>query len=131
MGLGLRAFFLKRWGCDPGEIDLLPEGLRVEPPASVAKRLALSMVVGPAGTSLKDKAFTIPYGNIKGLRVVWRKLALLVGEKPFVEIDFSDQKGETRSLTFAPVKGIMAEYKSVDFCRELTSKVSEARTEEK
>jgi len=93
----MRAFFLKRWGYDPGEVDLLPEGLKVEPPESVAKRLALTLIVGPAGTSIKHKAFTIPYDRIKDLRIIRRKPASIGPENPFIELIPKFEKRKTDS----------------------------------
>jgi len=121
----MRAFFLERWGCDPGEVDLLSEGLKVEAPESVAKRLALTLIIGPAGTSIKHKAFIIPYDRIKDLRIIKRKPASIGPENPFIEIKFLNSKNVKQTFIFAPVKGLIAKYKSVEFMQKLKSKVIE------
>ena len=123
MGINMRVFFLKRWGCDPGEVDLLPKGLKIEQPKSVAKRLALTLIIGPAGTSAKEEAFIIPYDRIKDLKITGRKPASFGPERPFIELTFLDSNSKVKTITFAPIEGFIAKYKSEEFMKKLKSNI--------
>jgi len=123
----MRAFFLKGWGCDPGEVELLPKGLKIEQPKSVAKRLALTLIIGPAGTSAKEKAFIIPYNRIKDLKIISRKPASFGPEKPFIELTFLNSNNKAQTLTFAPIEGFIAKYKSEEFMKKIKSNIEKDR----
>jgi len=104
-----------------GEVKMMPDGLIVRPPASIAKKLAflpLGKLTTPKGT-----AFIIPYVNIKNLRKLEIK-PLLGGKRPLIELKFLDEKDILRTLAFAPCKGkLPVKYKTTDFYEELMSKV--------
>lgn len=109
-------------GGEFGEVKMMPDGLIVRPPASMAKKLAF-LALGKLATP-KGTAFIIPYVNIKNLRKLEVK-PLLVGKRPIIELEFSDETKDTlRTLAFAPCEGkLPVKYKTVEFYEELMSKV--------
>jgi len=90
-----------------GDIEVLPEGLKVKPPASEARRILitalLAPLIGPFGAAgfamtAKGKAFIIPYEKIENVELI--NIAKL-GQVSAIELNFLDDKGSPRSLTFA------------------------------
>jgi len=84
---------------DYGDVEVLPEGLKVKPPASMAKKFFIG---GFYSVFLaRGKAFTISYEKIKNIKLVDVKPGLVGAKKPFIELNFIDEEGKPQSLTFA------------------------------
>ena len=100
---------------------MMPNGLMVMPPASVAKKLAF-LALGKLAT--KGTAFIIPYVNIKNLRKLDTKA--FFRKRAVIELEFLDEKkGTLRTLAFAPCEGkLPVRYKTAEFYEELMSKVT-------
>jgi len=99
-----------------GDIEVLPEGLKVKPPASMAKKIVISAIIGPAfSLSAKGKAFIIPYERIKNIKLV---NVAKRGEVSGLELNFIDENNNLHSFTFA-VAGI------IGFDNEKTKKLYE------
>jgi len=106
-----------------GEVELMPDGLGVRPPATLAKHLvflALGILNTPRG-----KFFLIPYASVTNLRILETKTFVGI-KRPIIEIEFLDQKeGVSRTLAFAPCEGkLKVKYKTAEFYDELMSKIS-------
>jgi len=134
-------FHIKRMGMpakEPGDVDLLVDGLRVKPPASTGKRTAaaaagaifLGPVVGAAmGSLVKGKAFTVPYDKIVSMTITYRKTGITGPESPFIDLSFHDERGELRTISFAPFvqRGMFKrEFKTQEFYNDLSRRVRAA-----
>ena len=134
-------FHIKRMGIpakEPGDVDLLMDGLRVKPPAGTGKKAAaaaagamfLGPVVGAAmGSLVKGKAFTVPYDKIASMTITYRKTGLTGPERPFIDLSFYDEKGRLRTISFAPFvqRGMFKrEFKTQEFYNALSRRVRAA-----
>jgi hypothetical protein len=123
--IGLRVWVLlggKLRKGDYGDVEALPEGLKVKPPAGMAKKL---LIGGICGTFLaRGKPFTIPYDKIRNVKIVDVKPGLVGGKKQFIELNFVDEEGRSQTLTFAAcgITGFEDE-KTRKLYEEITSKL--------
>ena len=123
-------FHIKRLGVpvkEPGDVDLLMDGLRIKPPAGTAKKMAVGVLIGPVWTAfIKGKPFTIPYDKIVSMRLTYMKTSVVGPERPFIELSFYDEKGTLRTIAFAPFlqEGVLKRmFKTQEFYNELSRRI--------
>ncbi len=117
-----------------GQVQLTPDGLVVNPPAKVAEQFAIYLVaasirrVDKLLSTAKGNSFIIPYASINDLKTVEMKMPLS-GKRPIIELGIINEKKDVlQRVKFAPCEGrLPVKYKTAEFYKELTSKVSEAK----
>ncbi|GBC70021.1 hypothetical protein HRbin01_01728 [archaeon HR01] len=84
---------------DIGDVELLPEGVKVKMPAKMRWWFILNPAI--AQWFIRSGELVIPYPSIVGLELIHEKAGLLTPRTPFIRLHFRDMQGVGNSITFA------------------------------